>query len=63
MTDVQGQMSELIARIAHPEEVLMRANDQHRELVRLLRERDAEGAVSVIRRHTRGTEQILAGLV
>ncbi len=63
MTDVQGQMGQLIARIAHPEEVLMRANDQHRELVRLLRMRDAEGAVSVIRRHTRGTEQILAGLV
>ena len=32
MTEVQGQMSELIARIAHPEEVLTRSNDQHRRL-------------------------------
>ena len=33
MTEVQGQMSELIARIAHPEEVLTRSNAQHRRLV------------------------------
>ena len=42
MTEVQGQMSDLIARIAHPEEVLTRSNEQHRELVALLRERDAD---------------------
>ncbi len=37
MTEVQGQMSELIALIAHPEEVLTRSNAQHRRLVALLR--------------------------
>ena len=33
MTEVQGQMSDLIARIAHPEEVLAQSNAQHRRLV------------------------------
>ena len=63
MTEVQGQMSELIAHIAHPEEVLTRSNDQHRELVVALARRDATGAVAVVRQHLAGTEHILAGLM
>jgi GntR family transcriptional regulator, transcriptional repressor for pyruvate dehydrogenase complex len=63
MTEVQGQMSELIAQIAHPDEVLSRSNEQHRELVALLRKRDADRAVALMRRHIEGTEHILAGLV
>jgi DNA-binding FadR family transcriptional regulator len=63
MTEVQGQMSDLIALIAHPEEVLTQSNDQHRRLVALLRKRDARGAVTLMRRHIEGTEHILAGLL
>ena len=63
MTEVQGQMSDLIGRIAHPEEVLTRSNAQHRRLVRLLRERDAGHAVPLMRKHIRGTEHILGGLI
>jgi DNA-binding FadR family transcriptional regulator len=63
MTEVQGQMSDLIARIAHPEEVLTRSNAQHRKLVAHLRESDATAAAALIRLHIRGTEHILAGLV
>ena len=63
MTEVQGQMSDLIGRIAHPEEVLTHSNAQHRSLVRLLRERDAGHAVPLMRKHIRGTEHILAGLL
>jgi GntR family transcriptional regulator, transcriptional repressor for pyruvate dehydrogenase complex len=63
MTDVQGQMSALIGRIAHPEEVLAQSNAQHRRLVTLLREGDAAGAVPLMRTHIRGTEHILAGLI
>jgi GntR family transcriptional regulator, transcriptional repressor for pyruvate dehydrogenase complex len=63
MTEVQGQMSDLIVRIAHPEEVLTRSNAQHRKLVALLREGDAAAAAALIRTHIRGTEHILAGLV
>ena len=63
MTEVQGQMSDLIARIAHPEEVLTRSNAQHAELVAHLRERDAAAAAALMRTHIRGTEHILAGLL
>jgi DNA-binding FadR family transcriptional regulator len=63
MTEVQGQMSDLIARIAHPEEVLTRSNDQHRRLVTCLRKREAGRAVQLMRRHIEGTEHILAGLM
>jgi DNA-binding FadR family transcriptional regulator len=62
MTEVQGQMSGLIARIPHPHEVLARSNAQHRKLVALLREGDASTAASLMRKHIRGTEHILAGL-
>jgi DNA-binding FadR family transcriptional regulator len=62
MTEVQGQMSDLIALIAHPEEVLTRSNAQHRKLVELLRARDGGRAVKLMRQHVEGTEHILAGL-
>ncbi len=63
MTEVQGQMSELIARIPHPDVVLTRSNEQHRELVTLLEKRETNRAVTLMRRHIEGTEHILAGLV
>jgi DNA-binding FadR family transcriptional regulator len=63
MTEVQGQMSDLIARIAHPPEVLRSSNAQHRRLVAALRRGDSAGAVRLVRRHIEGTEHILAGLL
>jgi GntR family transcriptional regulator, transcriptional repressor for pyruvate dehydrogenase complex len=63
MTEVQGRMSELITRIAHPPEVLTHANNQHRRLVQLLERRDMVRAVQLIREHMEGTEHILAGLL
>jgi GntR family transcriptional regulator, transcriptional repressor for pyruvate dehydrogenase complex len=63
MTEVQGQMSDLIARIAHPDEVLTRSNGQHRRIVTLLRRRDTGNAVRLMREHLEGTEHILAGLM
>jgi GntR family transcriptional regulator, transcriptional repressor for pyruvate dehydrogenase complex len=63
MTEVQGHMSDLIGRIAHPEEVLTRSNGQHRRLVTLLRRREASPAVRLMREHIEGTEHILAGLI
>jgi DNA-binding FadR family transcriptional regulator len=63
MTEVQGRMSELIARIAHPETVLTRSNAQHRRLVALLHRRDTGRAVRLMREHIEGTEHILVGLL
>jgi DNA-binding FadR family transcriptional regulator len=63
MTEVQGQMSDLIALIAHPEQVLTHSNEQHRRLVALLRKGAAIKAVALMRDHIEGTEHILAGLL
>lgn len=63
MTEVQGQMSDLIARIAHPREVLRSSNDQHRRLAAALRRGDSARAVRIARQHIEGTEHILAGLL
>ncbi len=63
MTEVQGQMSDLIQRIAHPDEVLTRSNAQHKRLVTLLRRRDMGRAVRLMRDHCEGTEHILAALM
>ncbi|HKG17950.1 MAG TPA: FCD domain-containing protein, partial [Solirubrobacteraceae bacterium] len=63
MTDIQGEMSELIALIPHPERVLTRSNAQHARLVHALGRRDAARSVRVIREHLAGTEHILAALM
>ena len=63
MTDVQGQMTDLIAWIAHPAEVLGQSNEQHKRLVKALRKGDAVRSVKIAREHLEGTEHILAGLL
>jgi GntR family transcriptional regulator, transcriptional repressor for pyruvate dehydrogenase complex len=63
MTEVQGQMSDLIALIAHPEQVLTHSNAQHRRLVALLARGDGSRAVRLMRQHIEGTEHILGGLI
>src|ERR687894_74999 len=63
MTEVQGQMSELISLIAHPEIVLEHANQEHRRIVKCLRGGDGVGAIRVLRDHLAGTEHIIAGLI
>ena len=63
MTEVQGQMTDLISRIAHPDEVLTRSNAQHKRLVALMRHHDVGNAVECMREHCAGTEHILAGLM
>jgi DNA-binding FadR family transcriptional regulator len=62
MTEVQGQMSDLIARVPHPDEVLTRSNAQHKRIVALLRRSETGRAVRLMREHCEGTEHILAGL-
>jgi DNA-binding FadR family transcriptional regulator len=62
MTEVQGQMSRLIAMIAHPEQVLTRSNAQHKRLVALMRRGNTSAASRLMREHVEGTEHILAGL-
>jgi GntR family transcriptional repressor for pyruvate dehydrogenase complex len=63
MTELQGQMSELIGHIAHPAPVLARSNEQHADLVAALERRDGWTAAQIVREHLKGTEQVLAGLM
>jgi GntR family transcriptional regulator, transcriptional repressor for pyruvate dehydrogenase complex len=63
MTEAQGAMTDLIAYIAHPPQVLSSSNAQHRRLLAAVRERDALRAVRVMTEHLQGTEHILAGLL
>ena len=61
-TEVAGEVSELIAHIAHPHEVLTHSNAEHALIVDALEAHDAQRVVALLRRHLEGTEHILAGL-
>jgi DNA-binding FadR family transcriptional regulator len=62
-TDVQGAMTDLIAYIAHPPEVLASSNEQHRRILAAVRERDPLRAARAMTEHLQGTERVLAGLL
>jgi DNA-binding FadR family transcriptional regulator len=63
MTDAQSEMTDLIAHIAHPEEVLGHANEQHARLLAAVRRHDPAGATQLMAEHLQGTEHVLAGLL
>ncbi len=64
MTEAQGAMSDLIAYIAHPPEVLASSNAQHRRLLAAVRERRCNRAPRGRWPSTcQGTEHMLAGLL
>lgn len=63
MTGVQGAMTDLIAYIAHPPEVLASSNEQHRRILAAVREGDAPRASRAMTEHLQGTERVLAGLL
>lgn len=63
MTEVQGAMTDLIAYIAHPPQVLASSNAQHRRLLAAVRERDTMRAARAMTDHLQGTEHVLAGLL
>lgn len=62
-TEVQGAMTDLIAHIAHPPEVLASSNAQHRRILAAVRNGDALGATAAMAEHLKGTEHILGGLL
>src|SRR3954462_5103648 len=63
MTEVQAEVTELIAHIAHPPQVLRHSNADHAQLADALARGDRDRAARVVRLHLAGTEQILAGLM
>jgi GntR family transcriptional regulator, transcriptional repressor for pyruvate dehydrogenase complex len=63
MAEVQSELDEVIELVPHPQEVLRRSNKQHRDLIELLREGNADAAAKAIRNHVEGTEYFLAGML
>jgi GntR family transcriptional repressor for pyruvate dehydrogenase complex len=60
--EVEAEVSELIAHIAHPPEVLDHSNAEHARMIDALERHDATRAVRLLRRHLDGTLHILGGL-
>ena len=64
MTEAQGQMSDLIAHIAHPPELLAWTNQQHATRCSpRVRRRDGDRAMRIMAEHLKGTEHVLAALL
>ena len=63
MTEAQGQMSDLIAYIAHPPELLAWSNQQHAKMLVAVRKRDRDRAMRIMAEHLEGTEHVLSGLL
>ena len=62
MGEIEAEVSELIAHIAHPPEVLDHSNAEHARMIEALERHDAARAVRLLRRHLDGTVHILGGL-
>ena len=62
-TEAQGAMTDLIAHIAHPPEVLAVSNGQHARLLAAIRRGEGPRAMQIMAEHLRGTEHVLAGLL
>ena len=62
-TEVQAEVTELVAHIAHPPQVLRHSNADHARLIDALAARDAPRAMRELRLHLEGTEHILSGLM
>jgi DNA-binding GntR family transcriptional regulator len=60
--EIEAEVSELIAHIAHPPEVLDHSNAEHARMIEALERRDTARAVRLLRRHLDGTVHILGGL-
>ncbi len=63
MTEAQGAMTDLIAYIAHPPQVLASSNAQHKRLLAAVRKHEPVRAVRTMTEHLQGTEHVLAGLL
>jgi len=59
MTEVHGNMSDVMAGLAHPTERLTRSNGHHQTLVTLLRQGDVAHASLLMREHIGETEHRL----
>ena len=63
MTEVHGEISDLLEHAQHPRGAVEHAKSQHRRILRCLQARDAAGAVDAMREHLEGTKTIVEALM
>jgi DNA-binding FadR family transcriptional regulator len=63
VTESQGAMTDVIAHIAHPPEVLAWSNAQHARLLTAVRRGEATLATTLITEHLNGTVHVVTGLL
>jgi GntR family transcriptional repressor for pyruvate dehydrogenase complex len=63
VTEAQGAMTDVIAHIAHPPEVLAWSNAQHERLLAAVRRGDAARATTIVTEHLNGTVHVVSGLL
>lgn len=62
MTEIHGELSELLDLVPHPVAVLEHSTQQHDQIVRAFAERDADAVLRLMRDHVRGSEALFEGL-
>jgi DNA-binding FadR family transcriptional regulator len=62
MTEVHGELSDLLDPIPHPATALEHSTSQHDRILAALNERNAARAVARMREHVRGSEALFEGL-
>ncbi len=60
--EVQGELSDLLALIPHPEEALRLSNAQHRAVLEAISRRQPDAARTLMESHVAGTSDWLVGL-
>ena len=63
MTEVHGEISDLLAHALHPQGAVDHAKSQHRRILAALMARDAGAAVAAMREHIEGTKTIVEALL
>jgi DNA-binding FadR family transcriptional regulator len=63
MTEVHGEISDLMLHIMHPDSLVEHSKSQHRRILRALQKRDAGAAVAAMREHIEGTKTIVEALL
>jgi DNA-binding FadR family transcriptional regulator len=63
MTEVHGEMSDLLQHAQHPRGLVEHAKNQHRRILAALQARDAGAAIAAMREHVEGTKTIVEALL
>ena len=63
MTEVHGEISDLLQHALHPRGAVEHAKSQHRRILKCLQAREPAGAIDAMREHLEGTKTIVEALL